>query len=101
MEKITSILNRFPFIKWDRFIGKLEQGTGDVYGWIERKDGKSDFVLFTFIDYVAATWITSSSKYTRDIDRIFCDLGGFETQHEDCMRVEDYFMGVVNKTTLD
>lgn len=49
---VAHFLNRLPMVRWDRL---MEVSDGDdieytmkVYGWIDRDDGRSDFVILDF-----------------------------------------------------
>lgn len=44
--RVAQILNLLPEVKWDRWSGDLHSLDGIcVYGWIQREDGKLDFIL--------------------------------------------------------
>ena len=81
---IKKIMNKLPFVDWDRFID-LDDFI-EVYGWIDReKDNYKDFVLLEFdmkkkVGYCLAT---SSSKYSKEI----CKLLG--EKHIDCVPVDE------------
>lgn len=93
-EALKRVLNKFPFVKWDRLI-EFQNGV-DVYGWIERdKDKYKDFVLLNILWVESdfhGVWdivqcFTSSAKYSLEVNR----LSGFTTeQHTDCIKVSDY-----------
>lgn len=83
---VERVLNLFPEVKWDRWTGDIHwnQEVG-VYGWIDKGDGRSDFVLVR-IDHLRA-WmlVTSSAKYSAD----FAKRLGFA--HSECKKVKGSF----------
>jgi len=95
---IEGILQRMPFVMWDRFTDNLSvppERWIRVFGWIERpEDSYKDFVLLDFdIPRNEAVFIsTSSAAYSKQIGDIL------ETGHTDCQRVEDAF-SIPNRTT--
>lgn len=73
-------------IEWDRY---TNSGTHYyVYGWIQRKDGKRDFVVVEMEQNEeslrAIDFVTSSAKYSREIMKIMfvTDAG-----HSDCKKI--------------
>ncbi len=65
-KKITIILNKFPFVKWDRFVEGKSIYT--FYGWIFRKDKHEDFLVIEIDinDNDFSPWfITSSARYSQ------------------------------------
>lgn len=90
---ITKKLNDFPSVRWDRF---TEDGTYiTAYGWIERTDGKSDFLLISFDDGVPWFWSTSSALHSKSFSTIM-GLGADSTGHQDCQHIKEHFSTVVN-----
>lgn len=88
-------LNRFPEVKWDRWGG--DDGRAVVYGWLEREDGRSDFMLVDFRQVsggVDVFYITSSERFS---EPFASRLGA---PHRDCKRVEKDFGGVENVVRL-
>lgn len=83
---IEAILNRFPEVKWDRFGGDLHKLA--VFGWINRDDGRSDFLVLFITGGVVVSSITSSARYGDE----FADRLGFI--HHPCQRVEDHFQNI-------
>lgn len=90
---IEKILNQFPEVTWDRWTGEIgsEFGIG-VYGWIERQDGKSDFMFIRIDNDGAWMFATSSAKYSAEFSRRLNFEGS--SGHEQCKRVENYFKSV-------
>lgn len=84
---IESTLNLFPEVVWDRW-GGIIGGVMVIFGWIERKDGKSDFLVLLFRGSTAIQMITSSADNSVDFSARL-DFG-----HSNCNRVENYFFGV-------
>ncbi len=82
---IEDAAKNFP-IEWDRFTEK--NGDFNIYGWIKRKDGSRDFVLFMiYIEDggLKGNFCTSSAKYSRDLFKWFF---GTTEGHNDCKLVE-------------
>jgi len=68
---IEDIAKLIP-IEWDRFTEK--EGYYNIFGWIERKDGKRDFVLVQlYLDNgeIKGDYCTSSAKYSEEIYKYF------------------------------
>jgi len=98
-ETLAQSLNRMPFVRWDRFAedGSAE-GPGDVsiYGWIDRDDGRSDFVLLECElrdDGWAIGYTTSSALYSEKIGELLYDV---EQAHYPCQRVDVEFGDLVD-----
>lgn len=94
---IAAVMNRLPFVRWDRCVA-IPGGDFDAYGWIERPDGRADFVLLTFPDgdpnFVGYT--TSSGERSREIYLLlFADDDPAAECHHECERVEDAFGDLV------
>lgn len=94
---LTELLNRLPFVTWDRLI--VEDEWVCVYGWIARDDRRSDFVLFRVPlnpEADGATSYTSSARF----DGLIADLvdpGGVERTNrptDPCWRVEAWMPDV-------
>jgi len=90
LNRRAATMNALPFVRWDRAIPG--GGFMDVYGWIDRDDGRFDFVLLTFFDEhppdAPPWWSTSSARYSAEIATI---LGGSTDTHNDCQRIDDVF----------
>jgi hypothetical protein len=86
----AAVMNYLWFVRWDRAIPG--DGFMDVYGWIARDDGRSDFVLLTFWDRhppgTPPSWSTSSARYSTEIATI---INGNTATHNACRRVRDVF----------
>lgn len=96
LEQFAQTLNALPFVRWDRCVEAPMAGANYylvVYGWIDRVDGRSDFVTVEF-----ASWeplpipTTSSAKYSKTIAAL---CGHDVRTHLDCERVEDVFGDLV------
>jgi hypothetical protein len=103
---VSEACNRLDFVRWDRFITWDENGqvySVHIYGWIDRDDGRADFVLLWFHDSwgwrpedCSAT--TSSSAYSERIQEL---LRGTAEGHIDCQRVDEHFGDLIaNKVEL-
>lgn len=99
LQQIADVLNLFPEVRWDRCLhpGGEDDAEFVAYGWIDRDDGRSDFLLIrTRGEGVGFT--TSSAALSRDFGR---RLHGTVEHHVDCERVEDVFgLLVANKVEL-
>ncbi len=82
--RIELYLKMFPEVMWDRFCGEFDDEI-DVYGWIDRKDGKKDFLVIEFTENFTS-FLTSSAKYSKSFNE---RIGSFS--HEKCKRVENFF----------
>jgi hypothetical protein len=82
-KKIEEILNRFPEVTWDRWSGNLD--AMQIFGWIERDDGRADFLVLKIVGGIAVYFTTSSAQYSRE----FTDRLNFI--HRDCKRCEKDF----------
>jgi hypothetical protein len=84
-------MNALPMVHWDRASGDV------VYGWIQRDDGKLDFVALTFEDDGSMGWTTSSAKWSDEISRI---LGGDDGEHFPCESIDDLYGDLVGQTGI-
>lgn len=85
---IARDLNALPFVKWDRYVNDGEWCA--LYGWIERPDGRADFVILIYTPEGRENY-TSSAELSAAIDYLFGETG----EHNDCGRIEDAFCDVV------
>lgn len=95
-DKAAAVLNKLPEVRWDRCVRRMENMT--AFGWIDREDGRADFVV-VYIDHGGPwAYATSSAEFSRSIsERLF----GITEGHRDCERIEDVFGDLVpNKITL-
>lgn len=88
--KITAWLNQFPEVKWDRYAGDIYCRVV-FYGWIDRPDGRFDFMVIIFDEADPCTFVTSSAKHSKDFGE---RLGFNRLGHMPCVRVEDDFSKV-------
>jgi hypothetical protein len=96
---IAAWLNHFPEVRWDRFIDTGEQVS--VYGWIDRDDGKADFLLMEFVrpeepeaaGTMGVGYTTSSAEYSEVFfERIYHSEAD---EHFKCQRVEHAAFGAL------
>lgn len=83
---IESVAKLIP-IEWDRFT-ESKSGDYNIYGWIKRKDGQRDFVLFQLYlenGAIKGGFCTSSAKYSKDI---YMCLYGTTKGHNSCQKIE-------------
>jgi len=93
-QRIAQTLNLLPLVRWDRHLENHEGGV-DVYGWIDRTDGRGDFVLIRFD--LTGMWLefwTSSADHSRSIFETLS--GGPADDHNDCSRVDETFGDLVS-----
>lgn len=101
VDKISQWLQRFEFVKWDRFTE-----TSDfyhIYGWIEREDNYKDFLVIDFDKKVGNPdfWISSSARFDEKIIEVLKhpETMALALNNAQCKRVEDYFC-LKNKVQL-
>lgn len=90
-------MNRIAQVRWDRCV--MRSASGVSYGWIDRDDGRSDFVLLDFswgetsglagetVPWLSVGYSTSSAEFSEAIGTAL-GLGG---DHKDCERIEGVF----------
>jgi len=96
-QKAAEVLNLLPEVRWDRCVRRMEWLA--AYGWIDREDGRSDFVV-VYVDHNGPVgYATSSAALSKTFsDRLF----GSRVDHRDCERIEDVFGDLVKcKVTLN
>ncbi len=101
------VLQKFYFVKWDRFIcDKAVNGSHVLtcYGWIDRAaDSYKDFVaLHLLLDSKKVLFaLSSSSEYNARITKMCGEISGFRTAlQKKCTRIEDVF-SVPNMTKMN
>lgn len=80
-------INEWAPVIWDRFTET--DGYYVVYGWIARSDGQRDFLVIQMWNTdlpSEAFWITSSAKYSEDIERA---LSGNIQDHVPCRKIDE------------
>lgn len=99
-------MNRLPLVRWDRCVE--HDVTAATFGWIERPDGRSDFVLLDFswgdtvglagetLTWLAVGFSTSSARHSDEMSAQL-ELG---EGHKDCERIEDVFGDAVRQRVL-
>lgn len=104
---VAEAMNRLPFVRWDRFVDWSHDDDGDniagvfVYGWIDRDDGRSDFVSLEYFE----SWgwrpedcaATSSAARSVEIQKL---LRGHADDHVDCKRVDEHFGDLVERKVV-
>lgn len=86
---VPPILNLFPEVVCDRLV--RSKGEMMIYGWIDREqDEYKDFIILEFDIDGVRQMTTSSAKYSKE----FATRLGWENDHDDCERAEDYFDNV-------
>lgn len=92
------------YVRWDRLV--YYEGMLRVYGWIDREDGRSDFVLADFWLYpgprIDVGAMTSSAEKSKEITAALRQKDPGDA-HSTCQRVEDFFgtLAGVNCVRLD
>lgn len=86
LAEIVEVCSRLELVKWDRLCS-LENRV-DIYGWMKREDGRSDFVLLQFTDLsdpsLPVGIATSSAEYSAEMTEA---LYGTTDGHAECERV--------------
>lgn len=84
---IANWMNMLPIVKWDRMLETKRAIT--VYGWIDRPDGRSDFVSLRFAQPVVMTvqpeLVTSSAYHSMRLHKCL------RMEPHDCKRISDEF----------
>jgi hypothetical protein len=85
-DAVAAAMNALPWVLWDRLV---ERADGlHAYGWVERGDGRSDFVVLTWApDGSGPEYLTSSALRSREV-RAALGCGP-----SDCRRVFDEVPG--------
>lgn len=103
LSAIAERMNRLTQVSWDRCV--MHDASAAAYGWIDRSDGRSDFVLLDFqwgtttglasesVRWLAVGFSTSSAEFSASMfDQL--ELGD---GHKDCERIEDVFGKTINR----
>lgn len=97
-------MNRLGFVRWDRCV--VHDGAAASYGWIDRDDGRADFVVLSFqwgtttgldgkaVEYFGVGYTTSSAKHSPEIPGL---LYGDDAEHNECQRVQNVFGDLVRQ----
>jgi hypothetical protein len=93
---LAPFMEKLPFVTWDRYTHGPTWV--NVYGWIARDDGRSDFVLLHIYsgNSLPSFW-TSSALYSTKVAEL---LYGSAEGHVDCKRVEDAGLEISNVVRL-
>lgn len=101
--RIAAILNRCTIVRWDRLTDGEQDGghrNVTVYGWVDRTDGRSDFVVLEFGSWTDQPgFLTSSAEHERELYRQVFEEDGEPSQP--CKRVEDELPTVDNAIRLE
>jgi len=86
--KMLEIISEKVPVEWDRYVE--DDDAYSVYGWIQRSDGKRDFVLVSIKEDLGTyvSFVTSSAKYSKTLTEL---IHGDTSEHIDCKRVEDLY----------
>jgi hypothetical protein len=86
--KVLALIAKKIPVEWDRYIE--DDGTYNVYGWIQRSDGKRDFLLVSIKEDLGTyvSFVTSSAKYSKTLTGL---IHGDTSEHIDCKKVEDLY----------
>ena len=91
-EHVADALETLSWVKWDRYVEFYDdsgQQAVDVYGWIEREDGRADFVVLTVFGDGEIGHVTSSPMADKRINKEL--YGAPADAGNECQRVEDEF----------
>lgn len=97
--ELAAIMNRLPFVRWDRFVEERTgvDGVGEAYGWIDRADRRADFVLIRWeydLGGLGVGFTTSSAARTAEIRELLY-AGEGALSHNECQRVDEHFGDLV------
>jgi hypothetical protein len=93
-KEMAAWLNVLPMVRWDRCVVDEAAGRTVVYGWIDRADDRTDFVVVEF-DRETVGFTTSSARWSQTISQA---LFGRSDNHNPCRRVTDEFGDLVRRT---
>jgi hypothetical protein len=91
-EWLASYCNRLPFVAWDRVVVWPDGSYAEVYGWIARDDGRSDFVVLSaWPETRLLHCLSSSAERSHEIGNLIAGrpADAEPEGHVDCQRVED------------
>ncbi len=96
LKVLEPFMEKLDFVQWDRFTNG--EGFVNCFGWINRPDGRSDFVLLAIWDgHEEPHFWTSSAQYSEEIARrLYGDAEG----HVSCQRVEHAGLSLSNMVRL-
>ena len=101
IDYITELMNRLPFVRWDRYVHHADLDTIILFGWISRDDGKFDFDHFTYLTNNGNLgFTTSSKKYSAEISYLLYNKSKEEHDENMCKRIEIDFVDVKNSIRL-
>jgi hypothetical protein len=86
-------------VRWDRVAGEATDGRIAVFGWMDRSDGRHDFVVLDLnfpspeLPQGGVGYTTSSAKLSAKIGELL--YGAENVEHFPCRRVEHEFPGLV------
>jgi hypothetical protein len=94
--RMADLMTRLPEVQWDRLTRR--DWIWVAFGWIDRPDGRSDFVQIMVTDDGHVGCATSSAEFSETLsERVHGHVSG----HTPCERVEDVFGdAVANKIAL-
>jgi hypothetical protein len=97
---IGNMLEAVEFVEWDRFTHSAEKDLMTVYGWIDRDDGRADFVTVNLSPESKEIhgYTTSSAEHSERLFEILFKEKADE--HAECQRVENH-MDVANAVRLE
>jgi hypothetical protein len=94
-------MNALPYVRWDCLVQSSDTDVV-VYGWIQRADGRRDFVVMSLTAPVGdkagmVVFTTSSAKHSHDIG-VRLGLTEAGAPHLECERVDEVFGGLVKES---
>ena len=95
--RYRSLLSLLSFVTWDRFT------ESSAFGWIDRHDGRADFVALVNAKEGVYS-VTSSAERSADIGRLLYEWHGAKwsaEKHRPCRRIEDVLPDLVNVVRLE
>lgn len=104
MQKIAEVMSKVLCVRWDRCIPG--NAVLRLYGWVDRPDQHSDFVLLDVERYSEGPWLDFSFATSSSVAEVNAELAaalGIPLEdHVPCQRVEEVFGGLVaNAIKLD
>ena len=77
-------------VEWDRvsIADNDFPAVYNIFGWIKRRDGKRDFVVYSYVTDTISMFVTSSAKFSKKMSE------NWKTTHSDCIKFSDWMKEV-------
>lgn len=98
MEQLMKLLKELEIqvgVDWHRY---TEDGAYNVYGWIQRPDGRFDFLLIQYCHPGDIAYATSSVFFSERIHEI---IYGTAEGHVSCRNIKELYRELLDKSALE